>query len=191
MSAGAGGEAGREGLFSALKNLLGTLLAIGKTRAELLVTEVEEEKLRLMSLWAKAFSAAWLFALGIIGTGLLAIPVLSGSLSYIIMETFGWEKGLDKKFHEAKAFYVIIAISLLLGLSLHYIGISPIRALIYSAILYGLTAPVLIVIILHISNNKKIMGKFTNGWVSNILGFAALILMSVAAGVMVYLEVLG
>jgi len=66
MSAGAGGEAGREGLFSALKNLLGTLLAISKTRAELLVTEVEEEKLRLMSLWAKAFGAAWLFALSII-----------------------------------------------------------------------------------------------------------------------------
>jgi len=66
MSAGAGGEAGREGLFSALKNLLGTLLAIGKTRVELLVTEVEEEKLRLMSLWAKAFSVAWLFALGIV-----------------------------------------------------------------------------------------------------------------------------
>jgi len=66
MSAGAGGEAGREGLFSALKNLIGTLLAISKTRAELLVTEVEEEKLRLMSLWAKAFGAAWLFALGII-----------------------------------------------------------------------------------------------------------------------------
>jgi Mn2+/Fe2+ NRAMP family transporter len=136
-------------------------------------------------------SAYLLFALGIIGTGLLAIPVLSGSLSYIIMETFGWEKGLDKKFHEAKAFYVIIAISLLLGLSLNYIGISPIQALIYSAILYGLTAPVLIAIILHISNNKKIMGKFTNGWVSNILGFAALILMSVAAGVMMYLEIAG
>ncbi|MDZ4749942.1 MAG: Nramp family divalent metal transporter, partial [Saprospiraceae bacterium] len=111
-----------------------------------------------------------LFAIGIIGTGLLAIPVLSGSLSYIITETFGWEKGLDKKFHEAKAFYIIIAISLLLGLSLNYIGISPIQALIYSAILYGLTAPVLIAIILHISNNKKIMGKYTNGRVANFLG---------------------
>jgi uncharacterized membrane protein YqjE len=66
MSAGAGDEAGREGLYSALKNLLGTLLAISRTRAELLVTEIEEEKLRLMSLWAKAFGAAWLFALGII-----------------------------------------------------------------------------------------------------------------------------
>lgn len=134
-------------------------------------------------------SAYLLFAIGVIGTGLLAIPVLSGSLSYIITETFGWEKGLDKKFHEAKAFYMIIAISLLLGLSLNYIGISPIQALIYSAILYGLTAPVLIAIILHISNNKKVMGKYTNGKMSNFLGFAALILMTVAAGVLIYMEV--
>lgn len=133
-------------------------------------------------------SAYLLFALGIIGTGLLAIPVLSGSLSYIITETFGWQKGLDKKFHEARAFYVIIAISLVLGFSLQYIGISPIQALIYSAILYGLTAPVLIAIILHISNNKKIMGKYTNGWVSNFLGFAALVLMTVAALALLFLE---
>lgn len=66
MSAGAGGEAGREGLFASLKNLVATLLAIGKTRAELLVNELEEEKFRLMSLWAKAIGAAWLFALGTI-----------------------------------------------------------------------------------------------------------------------------
>ncbi len=96
-----------------------------------------------------------LFAVGVIGTGLIAIPVLSGALSYIFTETFGWEQGLDKKFHEAKGFYVIIAISLILGLSLNYLGISPIKALIYTAILYGITAPVLIAIILHISNNKK------------------------------------
>lgn len=64
MSAGSGGDAGREGLFVALKNLVATLLAIGKTRAELLVNELEEEKFRLMSLWAKAIGAAWLFALG-------------------------------------------------------------------------------------------------------------------------------
>jgi len=132
-----------------------------------------------------------LFALGVIGTGLLAIPVLSGSLSYIVTETFGWEEGLDKKFHQAKAFYVVIAVSLILGLSLNYIGISPIKALIYSAILYGLTAPVLIVIILHISNNKKIMGKNTNGKVSNILGFATLVLMTAAAVVLVVLQFKG
>ncbi len=132
-------------------------------------------------------AAYLLFAVGIIGTGLLAIPVLSGSLSYIITESFGWKEGLDKKYYQAKAFYFIIAISLILGLSLNYIGISPIKALIYSAVLYGLTAPVLIAIILHISNNKKIMGKNTNGKVSNFLGFLALILMSMAAVILIYM----
>lgn len=122
-----------------------------------------------------------LFATGIIGTGLLAIPVLSGSLSHIACETFGWEEGLDHKFHEARPFYTIIALSLLVGLSLSYLGISPIKALIYSAILYGVTAPVLIAIILHICNNKKVMGNFTNSKKSNILGGLALILMSFSA----------
>jgi len=136
-------------------------------------------------------AAYLLFAGGVIGTGFLAIPVLSGSLSYIVTETFGWEKGLDKKFHEAKAFYIIISISLILGLSMNYIGISPIKALIYSAILYGLTAPVLIAIILHISNNEKIMGKFTNSRTSNILGFAALILMTAAAVILIYMQFAG
>ena len=129
-----------------------------------------------------------LFAVGIIGTGLIAIPVLSGSLSYIITETFGWKQGLDKKFHEAKAFYGVISISLILGLSLNYVGISPINALIYTAILYGLTAPVLIAIILHISNNKKIMGRFTNNWKSNVLGGMALLIMTAAALTLIYLQ---
>ena len=106
----------------------------------------------------------------------------------MLAETFNWEEGLDKKFHEAKGFYIIIAISLILGLSLNYIGITPIQSLIYTAILYGLTAPVLIAIILHISNNKKIMGENVNGSVSNILGFTALIIMTVAAGTLIYLQ---
>ena len=133
-------------------------------------------------------AAYLLFAIGILGTGFLAIPVLSGSLSYIFTESFGWKEGLDKKFHNAKAFYIIMAISLILGLSLNYIGISPIKALIYSAILYGLTAPVLIALILHISNNKKIMGKNTNGKVSNILGSAAFILMTIAGILLIYMQ---
>jgi Mn2+/Fe2+ NRAMP family transporter len=130
-----------------------------------------------------------LFAVGVIGTGLIAIPVLSGSLSYIFTETFGWEQGLDKKFHEAKGFYTIIAVSLLLGLSLNYVGISPMKALIYTAILYGLTAPVLIAIILHISNNKKIMGENVNGLMANMLGFTALIIMTFAAGTLLYMQI--
>ncbi len=132
-----------------------------------------------------------LFAVGVIGTGLLAIPVLSGSLSYIIAETFGWEQGLNKKFYEAKAFYLIIAISLILGLLMNVVGISPVKALIYSAILYGLTAPVLIAIILHIANNKTVMGEYTNSKLSNILGFATLILMSAAAVVLLYMQFVG
>lgn len=129
-----------------------------------------------------------LFAIGVIGTGLIAIPVLSGAISYIITETFGWKEGLDKKFHEAKAFYIIIAISLVLGLSLNYVGITPIQSLIYTAILYGLTAPVLIAIILHISNNKKIMGENVNGRITNILGFTALIIMTVTAVALIYMQ---
>jgi NRAMP (natural resistance-associated macrophage protein)-like metal ion transporter len=122
-----------------------------------------------------------LFAMGIIGTGFLSIPVLSGALSYMITEIFSWENGLDKKFHEAKAFYTIIIVALLFGLTINYIGISPINALLYAAVLYGITAPVLIAIILHIANNQQVMGEFTNGIWSNILGFTALILMLIAA----------
>jgi NRAMP (natural resistance-associated macrophage protein)-like metal ion transporter len=129
-----------------------------------------------------------LFSVGVIGTGLISIPVLSGSLSYIFTETFGWEQGLDKKFHEAKEFYIIIAISLLLGLIINYIGISPIKALIYTAILYGITAPVLIAIILHISNNKKIMGEFVNDRKTNVFGFAALLIMTIAALFLIYFQ---
>lgn len=150
------------------------------------IDTVEQAALALKPLAGNA--AYLLFAIGIIGTGFLAIPVLSGSLSYIITETFGWEQGLNKKFHEAKAFYIIIAISLILGLSLNYIGITPIQGLIYTAILYGLTAPVLIAIILHIANNKKVMGKFTNGKVTNILGVLTLIVMTVAAIALLYLQ---
>lgn len=129
-----------------------------------------------------------LFAIGIIGTGLLAIPVLSGSLSYMICETFDLEIGLDKKFSEARPFYSIIAVSLLIGLTLNYIGITPVQGLIYSAMLYGITAPILIAIILHIGNNKKVMGEFTNGWLSNTLGILALLLMTAAALLLLYFE---
>ena len=153
------------------------------------VTQIDTVEQAALALKPLAGNMTYLlFAIGVIGTGLIAIPVLSGSLSYIFTETFGWEQGLDKKFHEAKGFYVIIAISLLVGLSLNYVGLSPIQALIYTAILYGITAPVLIGIILHISNNKTVMGKFTNDRKSNVLGLTALIIMSLAAGLLIYFQ---
>jgi NRAMP (natural resistance-associated macrophage protein)-like metal ion transporter len=128
------------------------------------------------------------FALGVIGTGFLAIPVLTGSLSYILAESFGWVEGLDKKFNEARAFYIVIIISLIIGLLINVLGISPMQALIFTAILYGITAPVMIAVILHIGNNKKIMGGFTNSHLSNLLGFFTFILMTAAAGVLIYFQ---
>jgi NRAMP (natural resistance-associated macrophage protein)-like metal ion transporter len=136
-------------------------------------------------------AAYYLFAVGVVGTGFLAIPVLSGALSYIISETFGWQEGLDKRLRDAPAFYGVIVVSLLVGLGINYIGISPIQALIWSAILYGVTSPVIIAIVLHISNNKKVMGKFTNGVWSNIFGGLAFLLMTVAAGFMLYFQFFG
>ena len=127
-----------------------------------------------------------LFALGVLGTGFLAIPVLAGSLSYMMAETFGWQEGLNKKFHEAPGFYITMVISLIIGLMIHFIGISPIQALIYTAVLYGITAPVLIALILHICNQKKIMGKFTNNKWSNIFGVITFLLMTVSSILLLY-----
>jgi Mn2+/Fe2+ NRAMP family transporter len=109
----------------------------------------------------------------------------------MLAETFGWQAGLDKKFAEAKPFYISIIISLMVGLSLDFLGVSPIKALLYTAISYGLTAPVLIAIILHIGNNKEIMGKHTNTRLSNILGLMTLVLMTVAAFGLIYFLVKG
>jgi NRAMP (natural resistance-associated macrophage protein)-like metal ion transporter len=156
------------------------------------IHQIETVEQAAMALKPLAGDMAYLlFAIGIIGTGLIAIPVLSGSLSYIFTETFGWEKGLNKKFHEAKGFYFIVGLSLFLGLSLNYVGISPIDALIYTAILYGLTAPILIAIILHIANNKEVMGEHTNSLIVNILGVLAFFVMTTAAVVLVYLQFWG
>ncbi len=127
-----------------------------------------------------------IFAIGILGAGLIAIPVLAGSQSYMLAETFGWKAGLDKKFPQAKAFYIAIIVSLIVGLSLNFVGVSPIKALMYTAILYGLTAPFMIAMILHIGNNKKIMKKHTNSRFSNALGFITLVLMTAAAAGLIY-----
>ncbi len=132
--------------------------------------------------------AYFLFALGVLGTGFLAIPVLAGSLSYMMAETFNWNEGLDKNFHEAKGFYITIIVSLIIGLAIHFLGWNPIVALIYAAVLYGLTAPLLILLILHICNNKQIMGKYVNSFWSNLFGIIAFLVMSFAAFMLIYLH---
>jgi Mn2+/Fe2+ NRAMP family transporter len=79
------------------------------------------------------------FALGVLGTCFLAIPVLTGSLCYILAESFGWEEGLDKKFNKARAFYFVIIISFFIGLLINVVGVSPMQVLIFTAILYGVS----------------------------------------------------
>ncbi|MEY4594196.1 MAG: hypothetical protein RIQ47_606 [Bacteroidota bacterium] len=152
------------------------------------ITQIETVEQAALALLPLAGSMAYLlFAIGIIGTGFLAIPVLAGSLSYITSETFGWSEGLDKKFHEAKGFYVVMICSVVVALLINFIGISPVQSLLYTAVLYGLTSPIMIIIILHISNNREIMGSYTNRWYSNVLGVITFFLMTSAAVALVWM----
>ncbi len=122
-----------------------------------------------------------LFTLGIVGTGLLAIPVLAGAAAYAIAETFGWREGLNKSFRQAKAFYGVIIVSTVVGLFMTFSSINPFQALFYTAVIYGLISPILIAIILVICNSEKIMGKYKNTWITNVLGGATFVIMSTAA----------
>jgi len=125
--------------------------------------------------------AKTIFALGIIGTGLLAIPVLAGSSAYALSEQFGWKEGLSKKFKQAKGFYLIIAASTIIGLWINFAGLDPIKALIYAAVINGVIAVPLLVVIMKISNDKKILEGRTNGKISNVAGWITVIIMGVAA----------
>lgn len=110
------------------------------------------------------------FGLGIIGTGLLAIPILAGSVGYILSEIFNWQEGLNKKFRKARGFYLVIIVATFLGMVINFFGIDPIKILIYAAVFYAIITPVLIFLILKISNNSKIMNNKTNSRTINILG---------------------
>jgi len=124
--------------------------------------------------------AELLFAIGIIGAGLLAIPVLTGSMGYTVSEAFGWRHGLDEKVTRAKGFYGIIIVSTLAGMLFNYLGLDPIKALVYSATINGITSPPLLLLIVMLSNRRAVMGKYTNRPWSNIFGWAAFILMTAA-----------
>ncbi|MFY7794544.1 MAG: NRAMP family divalent metal transporter [Chitinophagaceae bacterium] len=130
-----------------------------------------------------------LFSVGVIGTGLLSIPVLAGAMSYMVSEAFGWKEGLNKKFHQARGFYGVMVVSILSALLINFSGLSPMRALILTAVVYGVMAPVVIAIILHICNNRLIMGDRVNGKWSNLFGWSALLLMSAAAIALLYYTV--
>jgi Mn2+/Fe2+ NRAMP family transporter len=123
--------------------------------------------------------AVYLFAFGILGTGLLAIPVLAGSLAYAFAETFGMKAGLGKTFNQARGFYAILIIATLIGVLLNFMDINPIAMLYYSAAVNGVLAAPLLVIILFIANNKRILHEKTNGLISNTFNIITTVVMAI------------
>ncbi len=122
-----------------------------------------------------------LFAAGIIGSGFLAVPILAGSASYALAEAVGWREGLYLKFSKAHGFYAVIALATILGIVVNFTPIKPFQMLYYTAILNGMVAPFLMVMILLICNNKKIMGNYTNSLFSNIMGIIITAVMSISS----------
>ncbi len=128
----------------------------------------------------------FLFAIGIIGTGMLAIPVLAGSTSYAVSESFNWKNGLNHKLKQAHAFYGMLIISVLIGLGLNFIGIDPIKALIYSAVANGIVAPVILALIVTISSRPHIMGNWVNKKSTSFIGWLVTSLMAVAGAAAIF-----
>lgn len=129
-----------------------------------------------------AGSAAYLlFSVGLIGTGFLGVPVLAGSAAYAVAEAGAWRCGMNERPRMAKKFYSVIAVAMFAGMALDYVGLDAIKMLFWSAVLNGVLAPPLIVIILVICNNAQVMGEHVNGKLANALGLIAAIVMSGAA----------
>ena len=125
-----------------------------------------------------------LFTLGILGVGLLSIPVLAGSVGYVLSELMGWRGSLDKTFRQAREFYLAIILSVIAGLLIPFLGITPIQALFYTAVLNGLISPILIVMLLHMSRNPNIVGPHVTRPSSQWLGHIGLFIM-LAGSIMV------
>lgn len=132
------------------------------------------------------YIAKAIFSIGIIGLGLLAVPVLSGSASYAVSEALNWHASLNFKLKRAHGFYGVITIATLIGLLINFIGIDPIKALVITAVINGIVAVPLIFLIAKIANNKKIMGEFTSGLFSNIFVWATFIAMLLASVAMLF-----
>jgi Mn2+/Fe2+ NRAMP family transporter len=120
--------------------------------------------------------ATTLFTAGIVGVGFLAIPTLAGSTSYAFAETLGWRQGLDKELKQARAFYILIFLSTGVGVGLDFVGINPVKALYWTAVINGLLAPFLLVAILIVASDKKLM----QGQPSSRLGWTLVALTTVA-----------
>jgi Mn2+/Fe2+ NRAMP family transporter len=159
-------------MFAIMTTTAATLNVQGITQ----ISSPEQAALALEPIAGKAAGA--LFALGILGTGLLAIPVLAGSTAYAVSEAMGWRESLERKPSQAKQFYAVIAVSMLIAVALNFLGINPMRSLVVAALLNGLTAPVLMVIIWWLARDKQLLGEWVSPWWSNLLVGAGAVLMA-------------
>jgi NRAMP (natural resistance-associated macrophage protein)-like metal ion transporter len=125
-----------------------------------------------------------IFAVGIIGTGLLAVPVLAGSSGYALSDAFGWSEGLSRKFKQAKGFYLVIAASTLIGLWINFINIDPIKALVYTAVINGVIAVPILFAVMKIANDKEMLRGNTNSYVSNVIGWLVFAIMGASVIIM-------
>ena len=158
------------GMFSGVFVMFAIMVTSAATLGKNGITTIGTADEAALALEPLAGSAAkFLFALGILGTGLLAVPVLAGSTSYALAETFGWREGLSLKMSQARAFYFVILASMVCGLGMNLVGLNPVRALYWSAILNGLAAPPLIVMILLLSRRAHVLGEHTSGRVSQTM----------------------
>ena len=132
------------------------------------------------------FSAKLIFAIGIMGLGLLGISILSGSPAYALSEAFNMKEGLNLKLKKAHGFYGVITIASLIGLMINFIGIDPIKALVFTAVFNGVAAVPLIFSIARIARNKKIMGEYRSGWLSNTVVWITFLVMLASALAMFY-----
>lgn len=127
------------------------------------------------------FLAKLIFSVGIIGLGLLAVPVLSGSAAYAVSEAFNWKASLNLKLKRAHGFYGVITIATLIGLMINFVGIDPVKALVFSSVLNGVAAVPLLFLVVRISTNKEIMGEFKSRWLSQTLLWVTFFVMGGAA----------
>jgi Mn2+/Fe2+ NRAMP family transporter len=142
------------------------------------------------SLLSNGHATGRIFAFGIIGTVLLAIPVLSTSSSYALSDTFGWKEGLEKKFSQAKSFYLVIVASTLIGVWITFSHVNPIQALILAAVINAVVTVPILFIVMRLANDKKILEDRINRRFSNIIGWITLAIMKVSVIVMFLLFII-
>jgi NRAMP (natural resistance-associated macrophage protein)-like metal ion transporter len=131
-------------------------------------------------------AAGLLFAIGVIGVGFLAVPVMTTGIAYAICQAVGWKHGLHYKFSEAREFYVVIIFAHVAAMLLNFIGLNPIKALLWAGVVQGLLSPPLMLLTMFITNNSKIMGRWVNRRAINILGWATTVVTFAAAFGVIY-----